>query len=378
MSRGVQESNVIGIVQPFVPSYRRGFFDAVAAGLAQHDLTLEVWHAQPTGRVAARGNASSGPWSVAIDQHRLSLGRRNLTFRNIAHRARSARAVVAGLASTNLETYALALDPRVHLMLWGHGRNYTASNFKLDGAIESWLCRRSAHVFAYTDGGKEHLVARGTPGSDVTVVQNSTDTKRLLAALANLGPNAEAEVRQAHGLHGAFVGLFVGALDAPKQLPMLFEAADLIHASHPEFVLVIAGAGPDESSVRSMASAREYVRMIGSVDASALAQLSLAVDLVLMPGRIGLVAVDALALGLPIATTRYPFHAPEADYLTDGIDSIWTDFDPRSFADGVSGLIADTERRGRMSDAAAAKGRAFSVEQSASRFVDGVVAGLTR
>ena len=58
-----------------------------------------------------------------------------------------------------------------------------------------------------------------------------------------------------------------------------------------------------------MAAARPDVRLIGRADGEALARLSTVVDIVMIPGRVGLVAVDALALGLPIATTTYPVHA---------------------------------------------------------------------
>ena len=36
-----------------------------------------------------------------------------------------------------------------------------------------------------------------------------------------------------------------------------------------------------------------------------------------IPGRVGLVAVDALAMGLPVHTTRYPYHAPEIEFLAE-------------------------------------------------------------
>ena len=34
-------------------------------------------------------------------------------------------------------------------------------------------------------------------------------------------------------------------------------------------------------------------------------------DVMVIPGRVGLVAVDAMALGLPLVTTKHDAHAPE-------------------------------------------------------------------
>ena len=55
----------------------------------------------------------------------------------------------------------------------------------------------------------------------------------------------------------------------------------------------------------------------------------------LSPGRISLVAVDALVLGLPILTTSWPFHAPEVDYLPDGSSRLTGPNDPIGFAEFV-------------------------------------------
>lgn len=368
--------DVIAVIQPFVPTYRKALFDSIDEQLRGHDLRLEVWHDFPRGRVAARGNADRGPWSVPIRQRRLSIGRRNITFRAVHADALRVRAVIAGLASTNLETYALAVDKRVNLMLWGHGRNFTASNNGLDGGIENWLVRRSSHVFTYTAEGKEHVTSRGLPEENVTVVVNTTDTESLRAAKSATSPEASRALRERFDLGASRIALFVGAFDEPKQLPFLIAAMDIVVREHPDVVLVMAGAGPDDAVVRHLAESRPHVRVIGRLEAPALAQFATITDLLVMPGRVGLVAVDALALGLPIATTDYPFHAPEARYLSDGVDSLWSAFDVEAYAQEVSRLFSHPAELSRLGSAAAAKGLDFSAEASARRFVDGILQGL--
>ncbi len=368
--------DVIAVVQPFVPNYRKPLFDAIDAELRTRGLRLEVWHDFPKGRVAARGNADQGAWSVPIKQRRLSIGRRNVTFRSVHSDARRVRAVIAGLASTNLETYALALDPRVNLMLWGHGKNFTASNSGLDSRIERWLADRASHVFTYTEEGKDHVVGRGLPDHMVTVVVNTTDTASLRRAKHATTPEMSRALRDRFDLGTSRVALFVGAFDAPKQLPFLISAMDVVVRNHPDVVLVMAGAGPDDSVVRALAESRPHVRVIGRLEAAQLAQFATITDLLVMPGRVGLVAVDALALGLPIATTSYPFHAPEVHYLSAGSDSLWTKFEVEDYARGVSDLFSSPDELVRLSNAAASKGAEFSVEASARRFADGIFRGL--
>ena len=366
---------VVAIVQPFVPTYRVGLFNAIDEQLQTHGLTLEVWHDQPKGIVAARGNASSGPWSVPVRQRRLSVKRRNVTYRHLHRPARNVQALVHGLASSNVETYLLARDPQVNLMLWGHGRNFTAKRNGVDDRLERFLCRNASHLFAYTEAGARHLVAAGHTADKVTVVRNSTDTSLLKRHRDGCSAQDVEDLRQRHGLSGKHVGLFVGAFDGPKDLPFLCAAADLIHARDPKFILLMAGAGPLAQMVHEFALARDYVRLLGRVEAPDLGRLSNVVDLMLMPGRVGLVAVDSLALGIPLVTTNHDFHAPEVEYLSPKT-SLFLPRDVASFADGVHRLLTATDGRTRLSAASLSASESLSAESAGARFVAGILRGL--
>lgn len=376
MTSDRRRDNVIAFVQPFVPSYRKGLFDAIAERLKQEGLELEVWHAQPKGIVASRRNSVVGPWSIPTRQHRISIRRRNITYRAIHRQARHVRAVVTGLASSNIETYLLAADSHVNLMLWGHGRNFTAGNNALDSRLEGWLSSKATHIFTYTEQGARHVTQGGVPVGKVSTVVNTTDTARLRASQAGASNTRLATIRKELRLSDSSnVALFVGAFDVPKRLPFLFEAADLVRKADPDFVLVLAGAGPLDDLVAAEAATRDYVRLAGRLEIDELAEVSNLVDLILIPGRVGLVAVDSLALGVPIVTTRYPFHAPEADYLSEA-NSIWTDDDVVSYARGIIDVLGDPDALAQLKARTRVDGDAFSAAKSADNFVRGILKGL--
>lgn len=369
-------SDVIAFVQPFVPSYRKGLFDAIALRLAEEGLRMEVWHDEPKGIVASRRNSVIGPWSVLTKQHRITFRRRNVTFRAIHRRARTVRAVITGLASSNVETYGLALDPRVNLMLWGHGRNFTAGNNALDGRLEAWLSNRASHIFTYTKPGADHLIEAGLPSEKVSVVVNTTDTDRLRAAQTRATELDLQHWRERLGISSsARVLLFVGAFDIPKRLPFLFEAADLVKKSIPDFQLVLAGAGPLDELVAEEGAKRDFVSLPGRLEIDELGQMSNLVDLIAIPGRVGLVAVDSLALGTPIVTTRYPFHAPEADYLSEE-NSVWSGDSVGEYAAAIIEILSSPDRLLQISQRAREDGAAFSASISADNFVRGILRGL--
>ena len=140
-------------------------------------------------------------------------------------------------------------------------------------------------------------------------------------------------------------------------------------------MLLLGGAGPLDDYVADAAAARPYVTNLGRLDAAALGQLSHLTDLLLMPGRVGLVAVDSLALGVPLATTRHAFHAPEVEYLSEET-SLWSADDPAAYAEAVIALLADPERRSAMVRASLNAGDELSADRSGQRFVSGILQGL--
>ena len=61
-----------------------------------------------------------------------------------------------------------------------------------------------------------------------------------------------------------------------------------------------------------------------------------------MPGRIGLIAAEALALGIPVITTDWPYHVPETEYLSEGVSTFTAPNDPESYARFVSTRLPRT------------------------------------
>lgn len=307
----------VTVLQPYVPEYRIPFFNEVERLLADSGRRLIVVHGKPEGNQASRSDAGQGSWSMRISTTTLALPRHSLRLRNSLRLTRGSEVVVAELASGNLDTYALALRKKVPLLLWGHGNSYVTAHSQLDSRLELWLARRAAGVLAYTQGGADHLSENGVPRSKITVLNNSTDTIALRALRSTLTPAEIAQFRAEHGVANAPTVAYIGSLDDSKLLHLLFAAGDHLAQAVPGFQLIIAGDGPEREYVaRESASRRSYVRQIGRVGQRELALIATVAGFLINPGRVGLVAVDAAALGMPIVTTDFQFHAPELEYLT--------------------------------------------------------------
>jgi len=305
------------VVQRYVPTYRVPLFSALSEQLDGRGVQLLVAHGLPHGTQNARNDSAvSEPWAQVVQEITVPMpGGMTPTWKKVRALSRRADAVVAELGGTSLNTWDfLARRPRSTL-LWGHGKSYVKAPNRVDSLVEERMARRAAHVLTYTEAGRSHLLQSGIDPARVTAVGNSTDTAGL-ERLRNETRDSAAAWRERLGSEGP-VALFAGGLDGDKRTPLLLEAGQAAARLDPSFRLVIAGSGRDGHLVARHLH-EPWLCALPHVTPRDMAALSHVSSAIWMPGRVGLIAVDALALGLPVLTTHFPFHAPELDYLEEG------------------------------------------------------------
>jgi len=162
------------------------------------------------------------------------------------------------------------------------------------------------------------LVADKVAASRITVIPNGVDVAQLrLAALAA----PPATLREA----GAHVG-FVGRLERIKGVEYFLLAAAILAADHPDVRFVVAGKGSREGELRALAAdlgIAGRIEFLGHVDS--VQSLLAVLDVVVVPSlseALGLTAIEALALGVPVVASR-----------VGGL--------PEVVVDGVTGLLVD-------------------------------------
>ncbi|MFC3573662.1 glycosyltransferase family 4 protein [Streptomyces yaanensis] len=321
-------------------------------------------------------------------------GGRHLNWHRLARRAAGADAVVLEQALHNLEAFPLLLRQSVgHLArrrgrpvaFWGHGRTFTKPQNRLETWGKEVLTRRGAWFFSYTDEGAAHVASRGFPRERITVVQNSIDTAALSetcdrARSPGTTEFAEAEgLRRQHDLTAGRTALFVGGLDAPKRIPFLLDTARRITEELPGFRLLVAGDGPARGLVEEAAARPgSGVIAVGRAVGRSVALLGAVSDIMLMPGRVGLCAVDSFALRTPIVTTAWPWHAPEFEYLADARNAVVSVDDPAAYATAVVTLLRDHKRLAALADACSRDASVYTVQNMAARFSKGILQMLSQ
>jgi glycosyltransferase involved in cell wall biosynthesis len=163
------------------------------------------------------------------------------------------------------------------------------------------------------------------------------------------------EVRAALGTEDrADVVLFAGKLSEEKRVDRLLRAFSVVRARNDQAVLWIAGGGPLEDELRQLAE------RLGCADSchflgvrSDVGNLIASSDLVALSSDtegVPIILRETAALGRPAVATRA---GATAELVEDGVTGLVCERDDETgFADALSGLLADPERRSQMGEAA--------------------------
>ena len=337
MSEGLR----LVIVQPYVPKYRVDFFERLIERLAYQGIDCLVAAAEPTGEQKARSDAVTPSWVRTVPNRTVGFAGRTLTLGGSRSIWKNADGIVVGHLGSSLDTYGALLKGKfgkAKVGLWGHIKSYVQGANPLDAALERWQLRNADHVFAYTPGGAAYAVQHGVLEERVTTVMNSINSEALESSFAAVKPSAVEGLRERFGLVPGRTLAFIGGLDESKRISFLAAALDLLWDSDPDVRVLVAGRGSQDHLLNA-AEARGQAVMLGYADTPLQALIGATSEAILMPGRIGLIAVEALVLRRPIITTDWPYHAPESEYLVEGQSRITTPDDPFAYAAAVSNYL---------------------------------------
>lgn len=325
----------VRIVQPYVPSYRVPMFELLRELCFSQAIDVRVVAGKPVGTQALRGDAVDAEWVDSIKERVIRVGSRALEVSSSRATWRNAHAVIVPHQGSSLDANrALMRMPRSRFKVgvWGHIAPYTAPPHPVDAAIERWQLRRADRIFAYTEGGAQFAETVGVATDRITTLQNAVDSTQLTMDVETISHLQVREYRARYVPSDGWTLLaFIGGLDASKNISLLAESLRILHDRRAKVHVVIAGSGEQLDLLRP-AVERGTATYVGRVNGEAKALLLKSCDAIVNPGRIGLIAVDALVARKKILSTNYPFHAPEVDYLEEGHTLIRSDETAEAFA----------------------------------------------
>ena len=379
---GGRPTRRVVVVQQYLAQYSVPFFERLRPLLQRSGVELVLLHGQPQGGDASRGDAATIAWATRIQNRRVPLLGGAVYWQPCLGNAMQADPIVVEQASRLMVNYvllALQMAGVKRLAFWGHGRTPKATPPSHVGEVAKALMSRRVHWwFAYNELSARYVREVGFPAQRITVVENAIDTCALAAAGAAVTESELATLRADFGLAGTNVCLYVGAMYREKRLPFLIAACELVRKQVPDFEMLFIGSGPDRLLVEEAVARNAWMHYLGPLFDDDKAPCFRLAKLVLMPGRVGLGILDSFALETPMVTTAIPYHAPEVDYLEDGVNGVMVeDADsPVAYADRVAQLLTDKPALARLRAGCRQSASAYSVENMAMNFAEGVLAAL--
>lgn len=150
--------------------------------------------------------------------------------------------------------------------------------------------------------------------------------------------------------------LYVGRVAFEKNIPFLFEMTKVLAKRYPNVLLVVAGEGPAEKSLRQLAvtlKIEDNVQFIGYLDRSTeLNACYQSADVFVFSSKSetqGLVLLEAMAQGTPVVAIA---EMGTASILIEGMGALIAPEDEHLFACKVASLIDDQALRGRLAQQA--------------------------
>ena len=368
------------ILQDYVPDYRVPFFRELSRMCRREGIELSIAAGAPTGHQAQRGDAAELDLDVTrLQQRELSIAGRRVTARSIRRAVQGADLLIIEQARRNLDAYRLLLPRRMWpaplMAMWGHGTDFVTHKSRVETEVSRLLTRRVDHFFAYTDEGAQYVESAGLSPSQITTVRNAIDTREFESALRSITDQEVEAFRQEHRLTG-LVLLYIGGLDESKRIRFLLDAAQRLAQSESEFRLLVVGDGVMRPTVERVAGSSPNVVYLGRLTGRAKATAFRAANALVIPGRVGLVAVESIAARTPILTTDWPYHAPEFGYLTRGSSIFVSDNSVPAFATLMGDVLSSPESIDRARKELDAMAPQFGVLQMADNFRRGIEATL--
>ncbi len=153
--------------------------------------------------------------------------------------------------------------------------------YRLSRALETYVLRRCDAVTTICEGLRQDIVGRGLPPGKVTIIPNAVDASEFRFARED-----DEELRCALELQGKVVLGFIGSWYAYEGLDLLVRALPRLRAARPDMVVLLAGGGPAEASLREQARALHVdsaIRFVGRVPHAEVARYYDLVDLLIYP-----------------------------------------------------------------------------------------------
>lgn len=224
----------------------------------------------------------------------------------------------------NLSSWYMVL--KLHLMrhrpkiaIWTHG--WYGKENKVEVFLKRLYFRLMDRICVYGEYARKGLVSIGVPEAKITTIYNSLDYERQLLLRQSI---SKSDIYEEHFGNKHPVIIMIGRLNARKKLDMLIDAVAQLDKNGESYNLVFIGDGEDRINLEKLTDGyglSQRVWFYGACfDERANSELLYNADLCIIPGDIGLTAIHAMTLGVPVISHNlFKYQGPEFEAIVPGV-----------------------------------------------------------
>jgi glycosyltransferase involved in cell wall biosynthesis len=320
------------IIYPFFAYYRKHIFDALFAANFGWEFELVGDSVNTYGIKGIDPNLAitpkkKGGYAWTIVKNYLPFGKRIPfhwqpgVFARILKKDYDA---VIMMGSISYLTYILCIPIlkylKIPIVFWTHG--FLGKDKKLIKYLRHLLYLQSDSLLLYGKRANQIMDSSGLYGRKKKyIIYNSLDYSQIKPSAAGDKEELKRELFKYTGLP---VVVAVGRINKEKKLDFLVKAlAQSINKYQKEFNLLIIGEGPELSVLKGMVrknSLEDYVNFAGEIYGERVYKYLSIAKLSVIPGNVGLSAMHAMALGIPVIShNNFNIQMPEFEAIEDGV-----------------------------------------------------------
>lgn len=189
------------------------------------------------------------------------------------------------------------------VLFWTHG--WITPPRGLKGAFRNTFYRLAHGLLLYGHLAKQYGIEAGIRPERLHVIYNSLDYDAQRAARAKVSTDDERALRrELFGSDDVAVALCSTRLIAIRRLDLLIEAVARLRAEGMPVVLLLVGDGQERANLERLAAERGVPTHFAGAcyDEDRLARYTMASNVTVAPGKVGLTAMQSLAFGTPVIT----------------------------------------------------------------------------
>ena len=234
--------------------------------------------------------------------------------------------VVLGPAVLSISTWTILIGRRLlgrRTFLWGQcGQPGVRSTKRVLQEIMNRLATGLLVYGSYEETGAKEL---GTPSEKVHRVHNSVPMTPIEFSSEQLSEQVNRRVAAARE-RGELTLVYVGRVNEDKRVDVLLSAGEILQERYGKLSIRIIGEGPEIDSLKSQFPSVNC-EFVGGIYSSELLQEEIAsASFIIAPMKMGLLAVDALSVGVPAMVPNNPVNGSEFEALTMDVNGFSFDY----------------------------------------------------